>query len=89
MHLKRRHVPKSVNLPFTKLLKDGKFLPQQELKTTFKDAFVGDYPLVFSCGSGITVCILLLVANLVLENELFLYDGAWSEWGEGDEYPVK
>lgn len=88
-HLKRGHIPKSINLPFSKLIKDGKFLTQQELKTTFKDAFVGDYPLLFSCGSGITACILLFAANLVLENELFLYDGSWSEWGEGDEYPVK
>jgi thiosulfate/3-mercaptopyruvate sulfurtransferase len=89
IHLKRGHIPKSVNLPLTKLLKDGKFLTQQELKTTFKDTSVGDYPILFSYGSSITACILLFAANLVLENELSLYDGAWLEWGEGDEYPVK
>lgn len=88
-HLKRGHIPKSINLPFTKLLKDGKFHPKQELKTIFEDVSVGNYPLLFSCGSGITACILLFAANLILENELFLYDGSWSEWGEGETYPIE
>lgn len=86
--LKRGHIPKSFNLPFSKLLRDRKFLPQTELKTRFKNLSVGDNPLAFSCGSGITACILYFAATLVLDNELLLYDGSWSEWGNGDNYPI-
>lgn len=57
-HLKRGHIPKSINLPFTNLLRDGKFLPIKELKETFKNLSLGNNPLLFSCGSGITACIL-------------------------------
>jgi len=88
-HLKRGHIPKSINLPFTKLLRDGKFLPRKELKATFENLSLGNDPLVFSCGSGITACILLFATDLVLMNQIFLYDGSWSEWGEGDTYPIE
>ncbi len=88
-NLKRGHIPKSINLPFTQFLRDGKFLPIKELKKTFGDLSLGNQPLVFSCGSGITACILLFAATLVLKNELFLYDGSWSEWGEGTNYPIE
>lgn len=86
--LKRGHIPKSINLPFTKLIKDGKFLPNKKLKNTFGSLSIGSDPLAFSCGSGITACILFFAASLVLENDIFLYDGSWSEWGDGDDYPI-
>lgn len=86
--LKRGHIPKSINLPFIELLSNGKFLPKNELKAKFENLSLGTHPLVFSCGSGITACILLFAANLVLDNDLLLYDGSWSEWGAGDMYPI-
>lgn len=87
--LKKGHIPKSINLPFSELLRKGKFLPKKELNTRFKKLSIRDNPLAFSCGSGITACILYFAATLVLDNELFLYDGSWSEWGEGDNYPIE
>lgn len=86
--LKRGHIPNAINLPFPKLIQDGKFLPKEALKNTFDSLSIGSKPLVFSCGSGITACILFFAASLVLDNDLFLYDGSWSEWGEGDNYPI-
>jgi thiosulfate/3-mercaptopyruvate sulfurtransferase len=38
-------------------------------------------PLIFSCGSGITACIVLLALETVIDNPKALYDGSWSEWG--------
>lgn len=87
--LKRGHIPKSINLPFTYLLRDGKFRPRKELKEILENVSLTNNSLVFSCGSGITACILLFVATMVLRNEVFLYDGSWSEWGEGDTYPIE
>lgn len=88
-HLKRGHIPKSMNLPFTDLLKDGKFRSTKELEESFEKVSSRNQDLIFSCGSGITACILLFAATLVLDKELYLYDGSWSEWGEGDTYPIE
>ncbi len=87
-YLKRGHIPKSINLPYTKVLKDGKLLPTKELSKTFKALPIGNLPLLFSCGSGITACIPLFAVSLVLSNQVFLYDGSWTEWGNGEKYPI-
>ena len=46
----------------------------------FSDIEAIDQTLVFSCGSGITACIVLLAAELVVENPKAVYDGSWTEW---------
>jgi len=88
-HLQRGHIPKSNNLPYTDLLREGKFKSKKELKEIFEKVAPSNQPLLFSCGSGITACIVLFAATLILKNDLFLYDGSWSEWGEGDTYPIE
>jgi len=58
----------------------GKMRPVVELKKIFGELNVGDRPLIFSCGSGLTACIVLLAAELAVENEVAVYDGSWTEW---------
>ncbi|WP_268746289.1 MULTISPECIES: hypothetical protein [Halomonadaceae] len=43
---------------------------------------------MFSYGSGITVCILLLAAELAGYHQLSLYDGPWADWGSDEALPV-
>src|ERR1700677_132789 len=56
------HIPGSVSLPYTELLQaDGTFRPAGEVRARFEAAGVdGSKPLVTSCGSGVTACILTL-----------------------------
>ncbi|MEP4051106.1 MAG: sulfurtransferase [Litorimonas sp.] len=87
---RRGHIPESYNLPYTKLLDGGKLRPKQQLEALFDALDLGEAPLVFTCGSGMTAAINLLAATLVLENELGLYDGSWSEWGAADGvWPIR
>jgi thiosulfate/3-mercaptopyruvate sulfurtransferase len=86
--LKGGHVPDSLNLPYTDVLRDGKFLPKEELLQLFDHLNLGNRPLIFSCGSGLTACIILLACELVLENHTSVYDGSWSEWGQLQDAPI-
>jgi len=70
----------SVNLPFQDVLENGKLKSKQELAHLFNSVVSKDDPLIFSCGSGLTACIIHLAAAEVLENEMAVYDGSWTEW---------
>lgn len=81
--LKSGNIPNSFNLPFEKVLREGKFKSKEELKTIFDELNLHEKPLIFSCGSGITACIILLAAELVLLNQKkSVYDGSWTEWSQ-------
>lgn len=79
--LRGGHMPGAVNLPFGEVQREGRMLPAAELRTAFA-ALAGDRErLYFSCGSGVTACVLTLGAELAGYRELAVYDGSWSEWG--------
>lgn len=78
--LKSGHIPNSINIPYEAVLKDGKFKSKAELAAIFKKEVVADKPLIFSCGSGLTACIILLASELVISNKKAVYDGSWTEW---------
>lgn len=78
--LRNGSIPNSINIPYTSVLEGGKFKSKEELKLLFNDRIPVDVPLIFSCGSGITACIVLLAAELVLDNRKSVYDGSWTEW---------
>lgn len=74
-------IPNSINLPYTSLLRDGKLKPNSELKTTFSKLARNEDQLYFSCGSGITACILALAATCIGYKNGSVYDGSWTEYG--------
>lgn len=79
--LKSGHIPNSINIPYTEVLKDGCFKTDTELKLVFKDIIeMNPSELVFSCGSGITACILLLASENIISCKKTIYDGSWTEW---------
>lgn len=82
------HIPNSINIPFSTMLKNGKYLSKSKLKKLFSSYNLSDKPLIFSCGSGVTACIVLLASELVHNNKNSLYDGSWSEWGSLNHLPI-
>ena len=43
-----------------------------------------DRPVITTCGSGVTACGLALGLALLGNENVFVYDGSWSEWGASD-----
>ena len=72
-------------MPFAEVInKDFSFKNVEELKNIFDKILINstDKP-VFSCGSGVTACVLALAYSLVNANYLpVIYDGSWAEYGK-------
>ena len=85
------HIPGSVSLPYTELLQaDGTFRPAGEVRGRFEAAGLdGSRPLVTSCGSGVTACILTLGLRVAGFPEGAVYDGSWTEWGGRSDTPIE
>jgi thiosulfate/3-mercaptopyruvate sulfurtransferase len=81
-HLKSGQIFNSINIPYPSVLKQGKFKPELELREIFAAKGLDKKDLVFSCGSGLTACILMLASELAYRKSRYIYDGSWSEWAE-------
>jgi thiosulfate/3-mercaptopyruvate sulfurtransferase len=85
------HIPGAVNLPYTELLgPDGTFHSPAVLRERFAQAGVdGTKPVVTSCGTGVTACILTLGMRLAGLPPAPVYDGSWTEWGSRSDTPIE
>ncbi len=86
--LRSGHIPNSISLPFTEVLQGTKMKTTKELSGIFSALLPERKKLIFSCGSGLTACIILLAAHLAGHEHLAVYDGSWSEWGQENQWPV-
>lgn len=87
--LRLGHIPQSINIPFASLLKDGEYLQSEELKSIFSNAKADiNKQQIFTCGSGVTACVVLLAAQIAGYHSMHLYDGSWTEWGASKKYPL-
>ncbi len=81
-HLQSGHIPGSINIPYQDVLQNGKYKSEAELKAIFSNKAVDSEKLVFSCGSGLTACIVMLASEVAYQSSPYLYDGSWTEWAE-------
>ena len=78
-------IPNSVCLPFVEVINENKtFKNKEDLNKLFQEISKNfEENLVFSCGSGVTACVLALAYSLVNTKYLpTIYDGSWSEYGK-------
>ena len=87
--LRSGHIPNSSNLPYTELIKNGKMIDREKLLENFSKFDAIQDRFVFTCGSGITACILALGAEIAGLQNNAVYDGSWTEWGSITELPIE
>lgn len=74
-------IPNSINLPYEEVLDGYKYKDILSLKDLFSSKIKTDKPLIFSCGSGITACIVALASEMAGFKKYAIYDGSWTEFG--------
>ena len=76
------HMPGAKSVPFNELLNaDFTMKDAAALRTRFAAAGAdGSKPIVTSCGTGVTACILALGLRQAGLGDASIYDGSWTEW---------
>jgi len=77
-------IKNSKNLPFIECINklDHTFKNKDELIRIFDYAGIKPHrQQVFTCGSGLTACILAMANKIINDKNPIIYDGSWSEYG--------
>lgn len=89
--LRAGHIPNSRNIFYKSLLNDdGTMKEPDALKAAFEAGGVDlGKPVITTCGSGITACVLALAMERIGKSDHAVYDGSWTEWGSVPTMPIE
>tara|TARA_A100001015_G_scaffold305223_1_gene397607 strand:- start:3309 stop:4121 length:813 start_codon:yes stop_codon:yes gene_type:complete len=81
--LRNGNIEGSKNMPYTELINDDHtFKKKEELISIFeKNKINPNKNIAFTCGSGITACVLGLTYSIIGGRKPVVYDGSWAEYG--------
>ena len=83
--LKKGCIVGSKNIPFKECInpETNTFKTKDELNVIFdKNGVDVSKPIVFTCGSGMTACVLGMAYSIISDKNAVVYDGSWSEYGK-------
>lgn len=82
--LKAGHIPGSINIPYAQLTTSPEqtLLSDRSLNLVFDQAHIDlSLPIVTTCGSGVSACVVALALYQLGLKDIPVYDGSWAEWG--------
>ena len=84
--LRSGNIQNSICIPFNQLINTNKtFKTKKEINEIFYKNLknINSDTVVFSCGSGVTACVLALAYSIINDKYLpKIYDGSWAEYGK-------